>query len=244
MTVLDLITRAMRLLGAYNVGDDAPEAAEEQAGLMALNAMVDAWGLERLMMFTSAGSIYQTVSGKASYTIGPNGADWTAPRPLYIDAVTVIVPGTPSTYERPLHIIETNREWARVRMKALPSTLYTAVYYQPDFPNGTLAFWPAPQNAQQVVLYTPTQVSQFTTLNQVISLPPGYARALPYNLAVELAPEFSKTPSQLVLDIASGSKERIKGWNVLRAMGRLRCDPALTMHDRGGNWDWMIGEPR
>jgi hypothetical protein len=244
MTVLDLIKRSLRLLGTYNVGDDDPEAAEAQAGLVALNALVDAWGLQRLSMFTSSGTVYNLQAGKASYTIGPSGADWTAPRPLYLDTATVVIPGTPDNYERPLKVIPDDQAWARLRIKSLASTLVTAMYLQPDFPNATVFPWPVPQSAQQIILYTPTAISQFSGLTQAISLPPGYARALPYNLAVDLAPEFDKEAPPTVQRIAIDSMEAVRRWNITRAMGRLRCDPALTVTDHGGHFDWTIGETR
>jgi hypothetical protein len=243
MTVLDLITRAMRLLNAVNVGD-GPTAPEEQAGLLALNAMVDAWATERLMLFTTTRGLVNIVAGQQNYAIGPSNADWIAPRPPHIDAAGLIVVQSDPTqnYERPLHVIRSNREWARVRMKGLGVDLPFALYYQPDFPNGTVTIYPAPTENNQLALYTPVAVTQFTGLTQTISLPPGYARALPYNLAVELAPEFDREPSAVVVAIAQQSKADIKRVNAPYAIGKLRA--GREYRSGGGVWDWTIGEER
>jgi hypothetical protein len=245
MTVLDLIKRSMRLLTAINVGD-VPTDEEAEDGLLALNSMVDAWGTERLTMYASTRALYAIVAGQQSYSIGRGTspvADYVADRPMYIDAAgLVIAQSDPTqTLERPIHIIRTDTEWARVRLKGETSTLPIALYYQSSWPNGEIVFWPAPTNNNILALYTPTAVSEFTSLTQVISLPPGYRRALPYNLAADFGPEFgvNKVPDN-VLRIADESKRSLKRANV--KIDFLRVDKALRSN--GGGFDWQLGEPR
>ena len=243
MTVLDLIKRSMRLIAALNVGDE-PTAEEAQDGLAALNAMVDAWGTERLTMYATTRALYAIVAGQQAYSIGRGaGADYAADRPMYIDAAGLVIPQADptQTLERPIYIIRTDTEWARVRLKSEQSTLPTDLYYQPSWPNGEIVFWPAPTNNNTLALYTPSAVSEFTSLTQVISLPPGYRRALPFNLAADFGPEFgvSRVP-QDVKDIAEASKRSLKRANV--AIDFMRVDPA--MRSRGGGFDWQLGEPR
>lgn len=252
MTVLDLISRSLRLLKAINIGD-TPTAAETSDALLALNAMVDAWATERLMIFTTARNVYPLAINQGVYQLGPQGPDWIGPRPVWIDAAGLLLANTDPTqiYERPLKKL-TNIEWAAIRMKGLTSTLPTALYYDQYFNNadsstspvgsGNVALWPVPTQLNSVVLYTPQAVSQFSSLTQPIALPPGYARALPYNLAVELAPEFGAEPSDVVVEIAMESKANIKVSNVVSGMGRLRVDAALRTD--GGAFDWTIGETR
>lgn len=245
MTVLDLIKRAMRLLNAINIGDDvtADEAAD---ALLALNAMTDAWALQRLLMYTSSRTSYALTAGKQVYSLGPNATspDWTGPRPPYLDGAGLLIPDSAgNSYERELDLITNDQEWAAVRQKSLTSAYPLALYYQPDYPAATLTLWPAPTQALSVVLYAPTAISQFANVAQTISLPPGYARALPYNLAVEMAPEFGKDPSDVVVAIAIASLADIKRKNLPASMGRLRVDSALQPRS-GGNWDWTIGETR
>lgn len=243
MTVLDLITRAMRLIGAVSIGDPI-EAAETAAALLALNDLIDSWGTDPQTKFTSSGAVYTCTAGLGTYTIGTgNGAAWTGPRPESIDSATVIIPGTPTSYEKPLRVIRSDKDWARVRMKALTSTLIRALYYQPDFPNGTVAVWPVPVTSQQVALYTKTAVPQFTGLTQVVSLPPGYTKALTYNLALCIAPEFEKVPSDVVIGIAESSLYALKVPNAAKQVGRLALDLGAQGH-RGGHFDYLIGEER
>jgi hypothetical protein len=233
----------MRLLSALNIGD-VPTADEEQDGLLALNAMVDAWGTERLTMFTTTRALYAIVAGQQSYSIGRGaGADYAADRPMYIDRAGLVIPQSDptQTLERPIYIIRTDAEWSRVRLKGETSTLPTDLYYQPSWPNGEIVFWPAPTVPNTLALYTPTAVAEFTSIDQTISLPPGYRRALPYNLAKDYGPEFgvAKVP-QDVKDIADESKASLKRANV--AIDFLRVDPAIRSN--GGGFDWQLGEPR
>jgi hypothetical protein len=244
MTVLDLIKRSMRLLGALNVGDP-PTNEEAQDGLTALNALVEGFATERLLMFTSTRQLFNLTSGKQVYAIGPGAVspDWTAARPEYIDAAGLILFNSdPSqVIERPITVLRTDREWAAIRAKSLSSDLPTKLFYDHGYSAsgaGLVALWPNPSAANQIALYTPTAVSQFTALTQTISLPPGYARMLPYNLAVEWAPEFDKEPSQVIVAVAMESKANVKRANV--AITPLRMD--LPRGDRGGSWDYQLGE--
>lgn len=253
MTVLDLISRALRQLGAYNIGDSI-DAPTEQAGLMALNTLVDAWATERLLIYTTARNQFSLVAGQAVYQMGPNGPDWTAPRPLWIDAAGLLFGDSDPTqiYERPLHIVKTDKEWARTRLKNLTSPLPLAIYYDRWFSNpdsntnpvgsGNIAVWPVPTVANQIALYTPVAISQFANLAQPVNLPPAYARALAANLAIELAPEFDREPSQALVAIAMESKEQIRRVNAPATIGQLRVDRSLA--GRRGIFDWTIGAER
>jgi hypothetical protein len=49
---------------------------------------------------------------------------------------------------------------------------------------------PVPSAADTLVLYTWQQLSRFAATSDTFDLPPGYARAIRYNLALELAPEY------------------------------------------------------
>jgi hypothetical protein len=248
MTVLDLIKRSLRLLGALNIGDN-PTAEEAQDALLALNAMTDAWATERLMMFTTGRNIYNLAPGQQVYQIGPLGPDWIAPRPAYLDGAGLLITNTDPTQvlEQPLDVLRTDLQWARIRAKGITSTLPTTIYYDHGFSSGILnlgsgnvAFWPIPTFANQVALYTPTIIAQFTGLTQTISMPPGYNRALPYNLAIELAPEFDREPSEAVVAVALEAKASLKRANL--QLNTLRTD--LPRGERGGHWDYQLGIER
>jgi hypothetical protein len=74
--------------------------------------------------------------------------------------------------------------------------------------------WPKPSAANKVVLYSMKALTAFATADTAVSLPNGYLRALRYNLAIEMAPEFGREPSALVVTAAQESKEVIKRMNI------------------------------
>lgn len=241
MKVQDLIQTALRKIGATGHGR-IQSASVLTDGLAALNAMLDAWGAERLTMFTSTRSLFDLTAGKGQYTLGPSGADWTAPRPSYLESAGLLLAANdPEEYELPLELLRTEQEWAAVALKGF-SSLPTSLYYQPDYPNGTVILWPTPtEQARQVALYTPTAVSQFASLTDPVSLPPGYARALPYCLALELVTEFGKEPSPLLVKLAAEAKATIENLNIESPIAAI--DPAVLPlpSERGGRvpYGWI-----
>jgi hypothetical protein len=239
----------MRLVGALNVGD-APTAAELQDGLEALNAMVDAWANQRLLIYTTQRLLFGLNSGQQSYEIGPNAVDWVTARPDYLEGAGLVYGVGGVNFERPVEIY-TWDEWQNQRSKQLSTSVVTALIYDYGFSNpnssatdtgsGTVFVWPVPNATGLLALYLPLAVQQFTSANQTVSLPPGYRRALQYNLAVEFSPEFDTEPSPVVLAIAESSLDYIKRNNV--RLNALRCDPGMARHQRGGQaFNLYVGE--
>jgi hypothetical protein len=250
-TVLDLITRAMRLLRVLNIGTP-PNAAEEQDGLEALNAMTDDWAIQRLLIYTTARLVFGLNAGQPSYEIGPNAdpdLGWVAQRPVYIEGAGLIYAAGGTPVELPVHVM-TLKEWRNVRTKSLETggQILTDIYYDSGFTNpdgsttgldgagdtgsGVVWVYPIVTATGEIALYLPQAVSQFSSINQTVALPPGYRRALAYNLAVEFASEFDVEPSDVVIAIAQESKANLKRANV--HLDKLSCDPALTQGRRRG----------
>lgn len=258
-TVLDLLKRSMRMLGAADIGEQ-PTADEAQDLLHALMGLTDSWACEALMSYAQSRNIYSLVAGQQVYAIGPGPQvdgvpppDWVAPRPTKIDGMGLIVPNTDPTgvLERPMHPL-TKSEYQRIRIKGITSDLPYAFYYDRWFSNSEGAettdvgsanvfIYPSPLDSYQVALYAPLLIAQLTTLTQIVGLPPGYARAIASNLAIEMAPEFDREPSQALVAIAEESKANVKRGNV--RLNTLRVDRAMRS-THTGRFDWMIGEER
>jgi hypothetical protein len=230
MLVSDLINSSMRLINAIASGE-TPTTTEYSDALTALNMMVDQWAAERLFCYSSSRTLFTVTSSQQTYTIGPSGADWTAPRPMYIDHAGAILSGTPAV-EVPMTIMPTLGDWAAVDVKTTTSTYPTKLYYEPTYPKGTVTLWPLPSTSSQVALYTPVAVSQFSATSDTISMPPGYAKAMRYCLAAELAPEFGAQVDPVIAVEAQMTLASLKALN-LRLEDSV-CDPALT--GRGGLW--------
>lgn len=71
-TPLDIITRAMKDIGALAAGE-VPTADEAQDGFDMMNDMLDQWSNENMMVFYKTEIIFPVVQNQIQYTIGPGG---------------------------------------------------------------------------------------------------------------------------------------------------------------------------
>ncbi len=99
--------------------------------------------------------------------------------------------------------------------------------YQPTFPYGTLYVYPAPGTNYSAHLFTDLLLSNFAQTTAPYALPQGYTRALKKLLALELAPNYGKTPSPLLMTQAKEAKELIKAVNDTPVV-TLRFDSAIA----------------
>lgn len=210
MTVRELIEGAMKLIGAIAAGETA-SASEAADGLVSANLLLDSWSNENLVMHTKVREEVAMVAGTATYTMGTAGT-FSATRALKIEHAGIERADGSSTLETPLRILN-QKEWADIYDKELSSEVPQAIFADGAYPVETITVWPEPTAAHKLVLYSWKALTQFASVNTTISLPPGYLRALRYNLALEIAPEYGKDPSALVMAAASESKENIKRMN-------------------------------
>src|SRR5712675_1315281 len=80
ISALDLITTAAQLLGAIGQGE-ALTADEATAGLRRLNSMLDAWSIDKLMIYNMQQESFTWAANTTSRTIGSGGA-FDATRPI------------------------------------------------------------------------------------------------------------------------------------------------------------------
>lgn len=117
-------------------------------------------------------------------------------------------------------------DYNEIGYKGVPGPWPYLVCYQNTFPYGTLWVYPNPQQAGQVFFWTDVILSDITNLNQAFSLPQGYARAIKKLLAIELAPEYGKTPSVELMRQANEARNFIKAMNQV-PVKKLRYDSAI-----------------
>lgn len=237
----DIITRSLRLLGVVGAVD-TPEAEDLAVGKIALDDFVDSLGLERASIFTVGRHVYPLTGGVASYTIGIGG-NFNQARPVWIDNASIrpdrtATPVLELPIGRPLNIAE----WQAVPDKASTGEWPTAFYYDYAWSAGlgNLTVLPIPTSGLcDIVLYTPTAASAFADLTTVYTMPPGWSRMYRYNLAVELADDFGKTPSPRVERIAIQSLAAIKRANFRPTDASL--DPATPGLRGLGRFDLYSG---
>lgn len=236
MTGRDLITGSLRLLGAVASGESLG-AAEATDGLSALNDMIDGWSTEQLLIPNKVREVFALVAGQESYTMG-SGGNFNTARPQKIENALIQIAGTDPVLEIPVRILNQD-QYAGLMIKTVQSTYPTDLYSDGAYPLTSISVWPVPNSSCSLVLYSWKPLSQLA-LDTVISLPPGYARALRYCLAVELAPEYGKQAPTEVVEIAGTAKGAIKRMNTRSEY--LDLDSSLMGRRRGFNW--FTGGPR
>jgi hypothetical protein len=145
--------------------------------------------------------------------------------------------------ELPLSIL-TKEEYAAIPLKTTSGQPNT-IYYDSDYENGNVYLYFVPDSAYTLVLYNIRPLQQIDATTS-FSLPPAYAEALKWNLAVRLAPEFGKGADKSLgtIDIlARQSKAEIQRANYKPIP--LGCDETylncntsdyITRNIKAGGW--------
>jgi hypothetical protein len=201
--------------------------------------MLEAWGTERLMVFTlSRSALFNFVAGTASYTLGIGGT-FNAPRPDRIEYISYIYNANPAQpLERQLYLYD-DAEFAAIPVKNILNPLPEGVYDDGGFPFRTLTYWPIPSDSSvQTIIGAWTALSQFTDLTTNFTFPSGYIDAIKYNLAVRIAAEWPGNLSPGTALLAQQSLMRVKNINVPTI--NLTIDPLVQTE--GGYYDWRVDE--
>ena len=211
-TAGDQINAALRLIGVLAEGEQ-PSAATLSDSIAAFNQMIDSWSTERLSVFCTVDNTVTWPSGQSTRTIGPSANFNVTPCPLRIDDATYYVVGGISY---PLTIVNES-QYNSITLKASTSPL-PLILYPEQVPGLTatrisMKLWPVPTQDIEIHIISVSQLYQITASSDILYYPPGYLRAIKYNLAIELAPEFGVEPSRTVRAIARDSKRNIKRIN-------------------------------
>lgn len=237
MTALALISSSLRLVGILSSGE-SPSASESNDALTVLNDLIDSWSNESLLIPNKIREVFALVAGQQTYTMG-TGGNFNTTRAQKIETALIQLAQNSPVMELPMKIL-TKEEYASVILKTLTSTFPLYMYAEGAYPLDNLNFWPVSNTTvNNVVLYSWKPLAELTLLTTLLSLPPGYERALRYALAMELAPEYGRAVPDTTIALAIESKAVIKRMNFkprfLQVDNELRAKPAV--------WNWMTGEP-
>lgn len=198
---LEIITGAGRLLQVIRKGE-ALAADEAMEGLSALNEMIASWGNSSLLVTARTTESF-SVSAATSYTIGSGGTLNTT-RPTQIVSAYF----TSGGLDYPMDYLS-EEEYANITLKTITSPFPQYYTYTNGYPLGTIKVYPALGSSATLNLLSEKPLTEFASLSTEGSFAPGVVRALRYNLAIELAPEYGKEPTAAVVKIAAESKSAI-----------------------------------
>lgn len=200
-TARKIIKKAMQKTGVL-VKSETPDDDEANDALDALNALIDSWSNDSANITTRVRETFPLTSAK-TYTIGV-GQDFDTARPMQIvEAFTSL-----SVTDTPILIVN-QEEYDSISYKdavGQPS----ALTYDSGFPTGLITIYPTPDASYTLTILSEKALTGFATLDTELTLPNGWERALVYNLAIELAPEYGQQLDQAIVDIASESLGLIK----------------------------------
>ena len=224
----DFAAASLRLLNVIQAGED-PSAEDGEQAFDVLNRWVDWLGTQRQSIYFLARTTRTLTSGTATYTIGSGGVINIA-RPIWIDRAGLIIDTTAATpSEVPITVL-TDDEYAAWSQKTLQSSLAGAIWYDHNWSAGLGLIYvlPIPSvSTTQLVLYTPTALTEFADQSTDYTFPPGYERAIVFNLAQELTAYYpAATPPQNLARLASTSLQDVKRANYRAS--RVSIDRALT----------------
>lgn len=229
-TARDLIKGALRLIGAIATGEN-PSADEISDGLNALNDMVDSWSNEGLTIHQRVREEFTLIPDTQEYTLGIGG-NFNTSRPMKIEYASIQM-NSGDVFEIPIDVINFE-QWSQITQKNTLSSIPTKLFCAGTYPLERVSLWPVPSEANKLVLYSWKPLSAFTSANTEVSFPEGYKRALRYNLAVELSPEYGKDPMASVVNSAREAKENIKRMNIrphyLAADGAIRGNKKFNIY--------------
>jgi len=196
----DFIKSSLRLVGSLRSGQNL-SGDELTDCKTVLNDLLDAWSAKRTTIFVvqrvtldQNGVTLMLQPGQQTYSLGnsliPATEDFLMNRPPRLERVSIMYAASQSTpVELPMEMLDDVR-WQGVTNKSTPSILPQLCYVETNFPDMNISFWPPPTQANPVVLYIWGALSLFPDLTTQFIFPPSYARAIRFNLAVDLAAEF------------------------------------------------------
>lgn len=213
ITANTMIKRAMRIMRVLPVYRD-PTADEAADGLYALNSMMEAWSIERLMVYQIQQVSNAWTTNSASMTIG-SGGDINIARPTKIEEEGNFFRDGSTLIDYPLLWLGDKSSYDRILLKSSTSSYPQWIYYSPGYPLGTVFVWPVPTMALTLYLQTWKPLQTFTGLTDAISLPPGYQAAIEFNLAAWWKGEFGSAAQMDPDDIARAKvlKHNLKAVN-------------------------------
>lgn len=201
-TVRELITSSLRVISVVQKSEPIT-ADEAQDALEVLNDLLASWANDSLMIYARTWETFNLVPGQLKYTIGAGG-DFNTTRPTQIISAYYMQAGSDITY--PLTQITDDQYALEINQKNLSSNIPEFYNFDNAYPLASIRIWQVPSVASTFNMQSEKQVSSFASLDDEVILPPGWNRALRYNLAIDLAPEYNQEITPVIAEIARESK--------------------------------------
>lgn len=227
-TARAIINRSLRLLKVI-AANESGAAADLDTGLLALNDMLDSWGISRNNVFSTVIETFPLVLNQATYTIGVAG-NFNTINPISMEESSFV---RYQSVDYALKKIDED-QYSQIPYKLNGGIPY-CFWFNPGVTTSTISFYPVPQSSQTLELHSIKPFTAFAGLDTNYVLPPGYKEALTFNLAVGIATEFETEAPKTVILKAMNLKKAMKRQNVVVPTMDISFIPAPILADP---FDW------
>lgn len=231
-----LVEKVLKKAGILATGENA-SADEASDALDSINLMLDSWSTHKLFVYKIEEESFSLVANQSAYTMG-SGGDFNTTRPQEIVAAVVRDSNGAKPVDFPIRRIAL-REYAHTPIKGTTSDYPTELYYDGGNPLQTIKLYPTPSYAHSLVLWSLKPLTRIASLDTELAFPPGYERALVFNGAIEIAPDYGVDLPAIVGVNANDAMAAIKRANN-KGVNVLRVDTGLTAS--GGRFNVYTGE--
>ncbi len=201
-TLFDICRMAMLKIGALDPYD-IPDAQEEQDVQAQANILIDSWNASRSYVWANVFFTGLITPNLQPHLIGPSGtagfnqAAGILQRPVKILKASLLLNALgaapwigQTTVRLPVRVHQDKGAWwAAKTAPGVASVTPTDMYYEEDYPNGSMFLWVVPTVAYPLELLLQTLLAQYQ-LADVVTLPQGGLMAFVYSLAEMIAPDF------------------------------------------------------
>ncbi len=200
-TGLGLITSAMRKIGALTK-NESPTSDEANDGLEMLNDLLSSWSNNASNVYARVLESFTLTGNDGEYTIGV-GANFNTARPIKIVSAYI----RNGTTDYPVNPNITDEDFSRIGSKS-SSGIPEYLNYDNGNPTATIKLFPIPSAAYTLFLLSEKELTSLT-LAGTVSLPPGWKRAIIYNLGMDMAPEYGQPVTPELKQGADSSRAAI-----------------------------------
>jgi len=200
-TARTLIKKAMQKVGIL-VKSEVPDDDEANDALDSLNALIASWSNYSYNITTRVRETF-SLPTTTNITIGA-GQTFNTTRPIQIvDAYC-----SQGTIDYPMEIVNAE-QYDSISFKSIQGRPQY-LSYDNGYPTGNINVYPVSSGGYTLTILSEKAITGFATLDTELNLPQGWERALVYNLALELAPEYGQQPDGSVVKIAADSLGAIR----------------------------------
>lgn len=215
-----IIGEAFSELNVLMPGASIPDGPGQLA-LSKLQQILDNWNAERDKVWAEVFLSGTLTPSLSPHTIGPTGTFAQAIRPVSIEGCSLNLNNTTPNVYVPIDLID-SQIYEALSVPGISTSIPTAVYYETDWPNGKLFFYPIPNTAYGVRFRLRTLLTADVALTDNLDMPPGYQEAITLTLAEALATPSGRAVPLQTARAAARARARIGTNNIVIPLLDLR----------------------